>query len=319
MLTVALLLFFNLLLFCCSPSSPSPASDEVPETTSLNSNQSVEDDHERQEAGLHLPTPPIIHPSTMAEAPSTFERHPSVEALPVVSEIDTGRTTVILRGELSESEAEDAEELARAVYDDVNARFIHGEGPVDRPPIDLCVFFQDEDYEDFVAEVYGEDYDHSSMGFYQPRRRLILATLDHGFGNLRHELVHPLLGDDFSEQPSWLNEGMGSLYGSSDPRHGTFEYRVNYRLRDVHEAIEENTLPTFEELANSGRAEVYGPDSMTYYGMARYILFYLNEAGQLESFFREMWENPTPERQLELLETYIDYDAFVAWAEELEI
>ena len=34
-------------------------------------------------------------------------------------------------------------------------------------------------------------------------------------GNLRHELVHPLLGDDYPAIPAWLNEGIASLYGSA--------------------------------------------------------------------------------------------------------
>ena len=55
----------------------------------------------------------------------------------------------------------------------------------------------------------------SDWGFYLPDKRTAIANVDASIGNLRHELVHPLIGDDFPGMPMWMNEGMAALYGSS--------------------------------------------------------------------------------------------------------
>src|SRR5262245_61578293 len=77
-------------------------------------------------------------------------------------------------------------------------------------PVTLCLTGTTADYQAFTRAFADVP---SDLGFYRPDLRVGVANLGRGAGNLRHELVHPLVGDDYPEIPSWLNEGLGSLYG----------------------------------------------------------------------------------------------------------
>ncbi len=240
----------------------------------------------------------------------------AVEALPIVARLESGPTTVVVRGKLSRAAARKARDLAAAVYADVNARFVQGEGPVSAP-VSLCLFETAEAYERFVLQVFGPE-PHSALGFYSPAERLVVANLGHSYGNLRHELVHPLLDDDFPRIPAWLNEGLAALYGTARLERGRFQFLVNYRVRDLRAALSDGTLPTLAALAHSTRAELYGDRAMTWYAMGRYVLLYMAQRGDLESFVREVHiADPTPAHQLAVLSRYVSDAAFIAWAERL--
>src|SRR5205085_8179392 len=103
----------------------------------------------------------------------------------------------------------------------------------------------------------------SEWGFYRPDKRVALANLGASIGNLRHELVHPLIGDDFPRIPAWLNEGIAALYGTAKWNGKRFEFLVNYRLKDLQAAIKDGTLPTIAQLAASRDADVRGDRAMT--------------------------------------------------------
>ena len=78
--------------------------------------------------------------------------------------------------------------------------------------------------------------------------------------------------------------------------------------------------PELEELANSTRQDVYGLNSLAYYAVSRYLLLYLDRRGKLDEFVRKLRKEPiTPGRQLEVLEEYVDYDAFIKWTRKLRI
>ncbi len=254
-------------------------------------------------------------------------QHPAIAALPEIVHIDDGPTEIVVRGDLSPRRAKRMAQLARAVYGDVNRRFVASEGDPERGPVVVCLFDSNRSYRDFVGAVFG-DGDHSSMGFYSPSKRIVVANLARSVGNLRHELVHPLVGDDFPGIPAWLNEGLGSLYGTAKRTRGkaraggrqraSFRFLVNYRLRDLHAADRRGELPTLGDLAQSSHREVRGARAMTYYATARYVLLYLDRRGQLENLYREMKAEPlTAARQRAILDKYVDYDEFLAWARRL--
>jgi hypothetical protein len=242
----------------------------------------------------------------------------AIDALPVVARIEgLAPTPFVLRGDLSPKRAREMERVARAVIEDVARRFVGNEPNDALTPVDVCLFETEESYAAFAAATGDRD---TMMGYYLPRQRLIAANLRRSVGNLRHELVHPLIGDDFAELPEWVNEGMGSLYGTARVTKRGVAFLVNYRLRHVRRALRRGELPTLDDMALSSRAEIYGRDSMTYYGTARYLLLYLDAAGELEEFYRELRaERPTMKRQLELLEQSVDYDEFLRWTKRLRI
>jgi len=249
------------------------------------------------------------------------ERHPRVDQEPVLARIEEkGQTRIILRGVIGKKRARRMERLARAVQWDVARRFLTGKDKSGQPPVDLCLFATNRSYRAFVAEVFGEDYDSSDWGFYVPRRRLVVANIGASRGNLRHELTHALLDDDFPDIPAWLNEGLASLYGSAVRTKKGFRFLVNYRLRHLRQALEAGLLPGLDELANSTRRDVYGLNSLAYYALSRYVLLYLEHRGKLDEFIKRLRRGPlTPVRQQKILKEYIDYDAFIEWTRKLKL
>lgn len=241
-------------------------------------------------------------------------RDRAVEQLPVIATIDGGRTPVVIRGALRRSHRRRAIRMARRVYADFNKRFARpmarGERP--RAPVDLCLFPRARDYWRFVGEVYGPG-DHAGYGFYMPRDRLVVINWAWSQNNLRHEILHPLINDDFPGVPAWLNEGLSALHTSVRYRRGLPRFRDNFRLRHVRRAIRRDALPTWRQLARSTRRHLYGRRQQTYYSTARYVLFYLSRIGRLPEFYKAMRGATTRARQQELLERFVDRDDFVRW------
>src|SRR5262249_5254556 len=161
------------------------------------------------------------------------------------------------------------------VIHDVERRFTAKHAP--DPTVTLLVFSDPARYRANAAKV--DDSVPSDWGFYLPSQRLAIANVGASIGNLRHELVHPLIGDDLPGIPAWLNEGIASLYGSAEHDKRGFQFVVNYRLRDLQRALHDNTLPSLVDLAASSYVTVHGPRGMVYYALARYVLLYVDRRG----------------------------------------
>jgi hypothetical protein len=144
-----------------------------------------------------------------------------------------GRARIVVRGTLAHPR--DAVRLVDAVIADVERRFVRPARHAD-PEVVLCLLPDDASYR-AVAATLGDI--PSPWGFYRPDRRIAVANVGQSIGNLRHELVHPLLGDDFPAIPAWLNEGIAALYGTARPtlllfadRRGKLD-ELYARLRDA--------------------------------------------------------------------------------------
>ena len=147
---------------------------------------------------------------------------------PQLGEVNGGRAHIVVRGEVSKAKQQEMVKLVGAIVADVEKRFTQKAKTRD-PEVTLLLFANADRYRE-VAESYGPLI--SDWGFYLPDKRVAIANVDASIGNLRHELVHPLIGDDYPDIPTWLNEGVASLYGSATlGKHG-FTFLVNYRLRD---------------------------------------------------------------------------------------
>ena len=277
-----------------------------------------------------LLVPPVAGdlPGAWAETPD-FVRHELVEALPILGRLDTGATEIVVRGDLRPRRARRMLRLARQAYDDINERFVlhpaardpgaeKAGSPAARPPVDFCLFDSSPEYERFVSAIFGER-DLSSYGFYMSSHRLVVVNIARSSNSVPHEMVHPLLGDDFPGMPTWFNEGLGALYGKARERRGGMRFGVNYRLRHLKAAIRQDAVPGFEQLTSSSYHDVHGPQERTYYALGRYLLLYLERRDTLDDFYRDLRrEEPTPARQLALLRRYIDRDEFIRWARRLK-
>lgn len=247
------------------------------------------------------------------------ERHPEVAALPVIGHVGGGRTELVLRGRMSRARAQTVLRMARATYRDMSRRFLSPPDEGRRPPVDVCIFFSNREFTRFVHGLYGLTPMPRS-GFYLGGERLLVVNLARNVGNLRHELVHPLVGDDFPEIPDWLNEGLASLYATADWRDGRYRFLVNHRLRHLWRAQHQRLLPGLARLAASTYDDVHGPGWRTYYSLGCYLLLYLERTGRLDQFYRQMRAQPvTAPSQLQLLRAHVDYPGFLAWTRRLRV
>ncbi|MDP7019869.1 MAG: C39 family peptidase [Pirellulaceae bacterium] len=130
---------------------------------------------------------------------------------------------------------------------------------------------------------------HTPYGYYSPSEKALVMDISTGGGTLVHEIVHPFMAANFSRCPSWLNEGMGSLYEQCEDRRGHIWGLTNWRLRGLQEAIrkEDYEVPTFKTLCETTRREFYSEDPGTNYSQARYLCYYLQQHGLLVKFYHE--------------------------------
>jgi len=125
-------------------------------------------------------------------------------------------------------------------------------------------------------------------GFYSPSHGMLLMNLATGGGTLVHEIVHPYVEADLPAAPSWVNEGLGSLFEQSADRGGHIVGLTNWRLEGLQDAIVDRRLGSLDKLSHTTRDAFYGDGSGTHYAAARYLMFYLQERGLLVGFVKAL-------------------------------
>ncbi|HEY5951746.1 MAG TPA: hypothetical protein VIV40_39900 [Kofleriaceae bacterium] len=231
---------------------------------------------------------------------------------PLLGEVDGARARIVVRGEVAKGKHEQLVKLVRDVVADVERRFTRAAKQPD-DGVTLLLFSDQGRYRE-VAETFGPLI--SEWGFYLPDRRVAIANTGASIGNLRHELVHPLIGDDFPAIPTWLNEGVAALYGSAKLGKRGFTFLVNYRLRDLKRALANDTCPSLRELAESTDADVHGERAMVYYALSRYVLLFADRKGTLSRLYADLRDSPR-DKHAEVLARYVDETAFRRWARQL--
>lgn len=243
--------------------------------------------------------------------------HREVLGLPIIARLKGGPTALVIRGRVSPELGARIARTARATYRDVNKRFIPQTGRNGERAVDVCVFETNREYRAFVRDMYGAEAPFAH-GFYLSSHRMVAADLSAGFGNLRHEIVHPLIKDAFPDIPDWLNEAMASLYGGARYRGGRYQFRVGYRLAHLRLAMHLGTAPGFVDLALSDYNTVHGPRERAFYASGRYLLLYLERRGRLAAFLREMATAvPTTSHQLNVLRRHAREGSFWRWVRRL--
>lgn len=152
--------------------------------------------------------------------------------------------------------------------------------------LDVWLFKDEESYRKHAKALFGEEPD-TPFGYYSPRHRALIMNIGTGGGTLVHEIVHPFVAANFPKCPSWLNEGLGSLYEQSHERAGRIVGLPNWRLEGLQEAIKEKRVPTFAALCATTSEEFYEKDRGTNYAQARYLCYWLQEKNLLKKFWHE--------------------------------
>ncbi|MEZ4297190.1 MAG: C39 family peptidase [Polyangiaceae bacterium] len=141
-------------------------------------------------------------------------------------------------------------------------------------------------YDDAVARHFPGSPD-TPYGFYSPAHRALVMNIGTGGGTLVHEIVHPFMEANVPDCPSWLNEGLGSLFEQSAERAGHIVGLTNWRLAGLQRAIRRRQVPTFSALLHTSRDAFYDEDRGTNYAQSRYLLYHLQEHGLLRRFWAD--------------------------------
>jgi hypothetical protein len=155
--------------------------------------------------------------------------------------------------------------------------------------ISVYLFPDAERYEAYCRKRWAEPCG-SPFGFYRPDERRIVMNAGPGIGTLTHELVHPIVESDFPEAPTWLNEGIASLFEAlwmptPGQVHGVKNWRHPRLLRALRSAKERDraSLPALLRLNESSFRD---EDEDLHYASARYLCQWLDQRGKLWPFYQ---------------------------------
>ena len=175
-------------------------------------------------------------------------------------------------------------------------------GRFDRRPeraISVYLFASTERYEAYCRAHLGSPC-VSGYGFYRPDLRRIIMNSGLGLGTLTHELVHPIIETDFPSAPSWINEGIASLYEAPViPRPGEIHGRKNWRYPRLVSALadkQEKSLVSIERLFALSDGDFRGEHEALNYALARYFCQWLDGQNQLWPFYRAWRDNYASDR-----------------------
>ena len=147
--------------------------------------------------------------------------------------------------------------------------------------LDIYLFRDAASYERGVKKLTGEA-PTTPYGFYSRAHEGLFMNIATGGGTLVHELVHPYVEADFPDAPTWLNEGLGSLFEQSAEKDGHIIGLTNWRLAGLQKrdrrgrrAGVQQSSPTRAPTSSTATT----PASTT--REARYLLYYLQQQGTL--------------------------------------
>jgi hypothetical protein len=190
--------------------------------------------------------------------------------------------------------------------------------------ITVYLFPEATSYEAFCKKKYDAPC-IAHYGFYQPADRYMVMNAGLGLGTLTHELVHPLVEADFPGAPTWINEGIASVFEQPlIPKPGEIHGGKNWRWPRVARAMR-----SAGEKEHARLDVLFGMRDTTFrtdredlhYAMARYVCQWLDERGKLWPFFQR-WrdhanEDPTGEKSFTEVVGMTPTQAHDVWAKWL--
>jgi hypothetical protein len=126
---------------------------------------------------------------------------------------------------------------------------------------------------------------------YHPSIRRIVMNAGSGLGTLTHELVHPIVEADFPNAPTWVNEGIASLYEApvipkAGEVHGVKNWRWPRLITGMKRDDEKNDARLDALFGMSDEAFRREPLERLHYATARYVMQWLDQKGWLWTFYR---------------------------------
>jgi len=152
--------------------------------------------------------------------------------------------------------------------------------------LDIWLFKDARSYEKHTKLLFN-DTPTTPYGYYSREEKALIMNIGTGGGTLVHEIVHPFIEANFPECPSWLNEGLGSLYEQCGEEDGRIHGFVNWRLPGLQKAINGKQVPAFKTLMAMDRDMFYGDRTGVNYAQSRYLCYYLQQKGLLVKFYKQ--------------------------------
>ena len=156
--------------------------------------------------------------------------------------------------------------------------------------LEVWLFKDERSYRKNARLMFGDE-PSTPYGYYSTSHKALIMNIGTGGGTLVHEIVHPFVEANFPACPSWLNEGLGSLYEQCGEVAGHIHGYTNWRLPGLQKAISENRVPTFKSLMEMDSRAFYNDDRGVNYAQARYLCYYLQQKGLLVKFYQEFVGN----------------------------
>jgi len=151
--------------------------------------------------------------------------------------------------------------------------------------------FKDADSYQKHARLLFNDNPSTPYGYYSRSQKALIMNISTGGGTLVHEIVHPFVEANFPSCPSWLNEGLGSLFEQCAEKDGHIHGYVNWRLPGLQKAIKAGEVGSFKDLMAMDANAFYGDSRGVNYAQSRYLLYYLQQKGLLVSFYKQFHAN----------------------------
>ncbi len=160
--------------------------------------------------------------------------------------------------------------------------------------ISVYLFPEGTSYERFCKQKFDAPC-IAHYGFYQPSNRYMVMNAGLGLGTLTHEIVHPLVESDFPQAPTWINEGIASLFEApmiTKPGeiHGAKNWR-HPRLKRALGSSQERDHARLDVLFGMRDTTFRGDSEDLHYAMARYVCQWLDERGKLWAFYQKWRDN----------------------------
>ena len=154
---------------------------------------------------------------------------------------------------------------------------------------EVWLFSENASYVKISKELFHTDPD-TPYGYYLSSRNALVMNIGPGYGTLSHELVHPYFHQAWAEVPSWLNEGLASLFEFPSEKDGHLVGKVNWRLPALQQALRAKQVVSFHALVHTTDKEFYDDPNGTHYAQARYLIYWLQERGLLQKYVRRALE-----------------------------
>lgn len=162
---------------------------------------------------------------------------------------------------------------------------------------DVFLFKDEASYLRHAKALFGHAPE-TPYGYASAQHRALVMNIATGGGTLVHELVHPYVAASFADPPTWLNEGLASLFEQADERDGKMIGRTNWRLAGLKEAYAAKRVLPFERLISTTDAQFRDDDEAVHYAQARYLMLYLQEKDLLHAFVAQAVKTQDPAEAL---------------------